>query len=121
MKREVKAHLNALKQLDIIVVEWIDAENEPREGGWRDIDEKLPEKTTRTVIARTVGFFIGKNKTFLRTTANYDPSNNCVYGTDDIPLSAIKAIIPLRTMDDFIHHRIHTDNVGSIQRPPDQP
>jgi hypothetical protein len=115
MKRLVRGQLKLLKLLDLVLIEWVDAENTPKDGGWMDIHSILPKKTTRVVIARTVGFYIGHSKTLICTTANYDPSNQCVYGLDDIPLSAIQTIVRLEVRDDSIPDRVLPDDVGGIQ------
>jgi hypothetical protein len=90
MNKETRAILKSLKHLDMVMVEWIDAEQES--SGWQDITAPIG---TRVVVARTVGFYSIHNKSLLRTYSNYDPSNGMGTGRDDIPLSAIKGIFKL--------------------------
>ena len=94
MKQVIRDQLKALNKLDVILVEWVDAEKDPGDG-WCDIDEAFPPKN-KYVTARTVGFYVGKSTSLLRTTSDYDPSNNEVYGYNDIQLSNIKNITVLK-------------------------
>ena len=90
MKKDLKFKLKSLEKLDIIMVEWVDAEKDAGDG-WVSIDEAMP-KTSKYVLAQTVGFFVGCNKDILRCTSDYDKSNSKIYGTNDIQLSNIKNI-----------------------------
>ena len=90
MKKDLKFKLKSLEKLDIIMVEWVDAEKDAGDG-WVSIDEAMP-KTSKYVLAQTVGFFVGYNKDILRCTSDYDKSNSKIYGTNDIQLSNIKNI-----------------------------
>jgi|7_EtaG_2_1085326.scaffolds.fasta_scaffold05882_2 hypothetical protein len=90
MKKIVREQIKKLKKLDIILVEWVDAE-EDRSTGWTDVDSMIPSRGN-FVTAQTVGFYAGHSRTLLRTFANYDPSNNMGTGRDDIPLINIKEI-----------------------------
>ena len=91
MKKEVREKIKSLNKLDVIKVEWVDAEKDDGEG-WADIDLAVPGKQ-KYVTASTVGFFVGYNKELLRCTSDYDKSNNKIYGTNDIQMSNIKAIV----------------------------
>tara|TARA_R110000787_G_scaffold39903_11_gene99642 strand:- start:1747 stop:2031 length:285 start_codon:yes stop_codon:yes gene_type:complete len=91
MKKEVREKLNSLEKLDVIVVDWVDAESDCSDE-WKDIDIPIGG---RIVVAQTVGFYIGHNKNLIRTVSNYDPSNNMGTGRGDIPLTNIKNIATL--------------------------
>jgi hypothetical protein len=88
-KTDVKKFLKTLDKLDIIRVEWVDAEKD--DGGWLSLEEAIP-KNQKYVTAVTVGFYIGHSKELLRCTSDYDKSNNKIYGTNDIQLSNVKEI-----------------------------
>ena len=90
-KKELRIKLKSLKTLDIILVEWVDAEKDDG-AGWVDIEEVIPTNNQRYVTAVTVGFYIGYSKELLRCTSDYDKSNKKIYGTNDIQLSNIKSI-----------------------------
>ena len=90
MKKDLKFKLKSLEKLDIIMVEWVDAEKDAGDG-WVSIGDAMP-KTSKYVLAKTVGFFVGYNKDILRCTSDYDKSNIKIYGTNDIQLSNIKNI-----------------------------
>lgn len=89
-KTQVKKFLKTLAKLDIIRVEWVDAEKDDSDG-WMSIEEAMP-KPEKHVTAITVGFFIGFSKELLRCTSDYDTNNNKIYGTNDIQLSNVKDI-----------------------------
>jgi hypothetical protein len=87
-KKQVKEFLASLKKLDIVLVEWMDAESDCSDE-WKDVDAPIG---ARIVTAKTVGFYTGHNKSLLRTFSNYDPSNNMGTGRGDIPLANIKNV-----------------------------
>ena len=89
MKQVIRDQLKALSKLDVILVEWVDAEKD--DGGWLSLEEAIP-KNQKYVTAVTVGFYIGHSKELLRCTSDYDKSNNKIYGTNDIQLSNVKDI-----------------------------
>jgi hypothetical protein len=93
MKKLLKDKLKSLEKLDVIKVEWVDAEKDEGEG-WTDIEQAILGKQ-KYVTASTVGFFISYNKELLRCTSDYDRSNDKIYGTNDIQLSNIKSITRL--------------------------
>ena len=93
-KKEINAKLKSLKQLDLILIEWIDAETD--DSGWQSIDTPIG---TRVVTAQTVGFYVSHNAKILRTTSNFDPSNNMCTNREDIPRSNIKGIYRLVTQN----------------------
>ena len=95
MNKEQRAIMKTLNQLDMIMIEWVDAECSSKSDGWKDIHESMPVNTKRVVVAQTIGFFVGFNRTFLRTSCNYDPSNKMITGIDDIPLTNIKGLYKL--------------------------
>jgi|TARA_R110000765_G_C18606090_1_gene569736 hypothetical protein len=94
MKKQIREQIKKLERLSVVLIEWVDAEKDPGDG-WCNIDEALPSKN-QYVTARTVGFYVGKSPSLLRTTSDYDPSNNKVYGYNDIQLSNIKSITVLK-------------------------
>ena len=90
MKKAIKEQLQSLTKLDMICVEWVDAEKD--EGTcWVDLDSAVPDKQ-QYVTARAIGFFVGFSPTLLRMTSDYDPSNNKIYGFNDIQTANIKTI-----------------------------
>lgn len=90
-KKEIKAFIKTLKRLDIILVDWVDAEQDNGDE-WKDIDTPIG---SRVVTAKTIGFYTKHNKELLRTYCNYDPSNNLGTGRNDIQISNIKNIVKL--------------------------
>tara|TARA_R110000824_G_C14657100_1_gene617372 strand:+ start:155 stop:469 length:315 start_codon:yes stop_codon:yes gene_type:complete len=92
-KKDVKLLLKALRPLDMILVEWVDAEKDCGDG-WVDIGSAAPHEQV-FVTAKTVGFFVAQSKTLLRLTSDYDPSNNKIYGYNDIQVANVKAVYSL--------------------------
>ena len=91
-KKEINAMIKSLNQLDIILIEWIDAETD--DSGWQSIDTPIG---SRVVTAQTIGFYVSHNTRLLRTTSNYDPSNGMCTNREDIPRTNIKGIYRLVT------------------------
>jgi hypothetical protein len=91
MKKEVRETLKSLNKLDLILIDWVDAESECSDE-WKDVDAPIGG---RVVVAKTVGFYTGHNKNIIRTYGNYDPSNNMGTARGDIPLTNIKNIVKL--------------------------
>jgi len=81
MKKDLKFKLKSLEKLDIIMVEWVDAEKDAGDG-WVSIDEAMP-KTSKYVLAQTVGFFVGYNKDILRCAS-------VIFATIDVRIYRIK-------------------------------
>ena len=92
-KKEIRAYIKTLQRLDIVHVEWLDAEI--YSSGWEDIDAIMPSNTKRIVTAQSVGFYIGYNSNLFRICSDYDPTNNTTQGINDIQLSNIKKIVKL--------------------------
>jgi hypothetical protein len=92
MKKSIRDKIKTLNKLDLIKVDWVDAESDCSDE-WKDVDIPIGE---RIVTALTVGFYLGHNKNIIRTVANYDPSNNMGTGRGDIQLDNIKKISLLK-------------------------
>lgn len=89
-KKEVKLFLKSLKPLDLVLVDWVDAEKDIGEG-WVDTATCIPAERV-FVVANTVGFYIGASKTIVRVANNIDKGNEKNYGYDDIQVANIKDI-----------------------------
>jgi hypothetical protein len=87
-KKQIRTILKELTKLDIVLIDWVDAEGDSSDE-WKDIDTPIG---SRVVTAKTVGFYTSHNKNLVRTYSNYDPSNNMGTGRGDIPIINIKTI-----------------------------
>jgi|TARA_R110000782_G_scaffold158967_2_gene251149 hypothetical protein len=92
-KKEVKQFLKDLQPLDMVLVNWVDAEKDNGDG-WVDIGSAAPHEQV-FVTAQTVGFFVAQSKTLLRLTSDYDPGNNKIYGYNDIQVANVQGIYKL--------------------------
>lgn len=92
-KKEVKKFLKDLQPLDIVFVNWVDAEQN-RGVGWIDLKSAIPKENVY-VTAKTVGMFVGLSKDLLCLTSDYDPSNGQIFGTNTIQVPNIKSIYML--------------------------
>ena len=85
----------AKKNYNIVLVEWIDAE-EKGDVGWNDMKEMLKYAKKPCPVMRSVGFEVWRDKDHiaLLSTLGIDDCSTC----EKIPLGFIKSITPLEAI-----------------------
>ena len=97
------------KTYNIVLVEWIDAE-EKGEAGWNDMKEMLRYAKKPCPVMRSVGFEVyrGEDHIALLSTLGSEECSTC----EKIPLGFIKSITPLapiRPSNDATHNPLKND------------
>ena len=85
----------AKKNYDIVLVEWVDAE-EKGEVGWNDIKEMLRYAKKPCPVMRAVGFLIYKDHEHISLLSSMGPDECST--VEKIPAAFIKSITPLNAI-----------------------
>ena len=97
------------KNYDIVLVEWVDAE-EKGESGWNDIKEMLRYAKKPCPVMRSVGFEVYRGKDHIALLSTVGPDECSTL--EKIPLGFIKSITPLaanKTSIDATHNPLKND------------
>jgi len=82
----------AKKNYDIVLVEWVDAE-EKGEIGWNDIKEMMRYARKPCPVMRSVGFIIHRDKDHISLISTVGPEECST--VEKIPAAFIKSVTPL--------------------------
>ena len=97
------------KNYDIVLVEWVDAE-EKGESGWNELKEMMRYAKKPCPVMRSVGFEVYRDKDHIALLSSIGPDESSTL--EKIPLGFIKSITPLRAdkpAGDATHNPLNND------------